>query len=253
MKHINNYRSIVFKSSIIAIVFVIIAAVLFSAQRVLAQNPAPDGPLTAPSTTSNPSVDSGDGLIEVDVPVTMMGEGGDGLPAGVSPAAPNVAPSGILAADEILASFSYYRLVGTAFNPRTSSTTFAYNFEGCIYETGGADNRFMAPLLIPENSIIKYLRLYYNDTNAGSSITAYLTRYQPGVTNEDLTFVNSAGSSGYGTTLSEEITHTVNIHDWAYTIIIAPNGNSSANSFCGVRVAYFAPNSYAVAVPVILK
>jgi len=253
MKHINNNFSIVFKAGVIVIVFVVIAAVLFTAQRVLAQNPAPDGPVTAPSTTSSPSADSGDGLIEVDVPVTMMGEGGDGLPAGVSPAAPNVAPSGILAADEILVSFSYYRLIGTAFNPRTSTTTFAYNFDGCVYETGGADNRFMAPLLIPDDSIIKYLRLYYDDTNAGSNITAWLTRYQPGVTSEDLTSVVSAGSSGYGTTLSGEITHTVDIANWAYTIVIAPNGNSSANSFCGVRVAYYAPNAYAVAIPVILK
>jgi hypothetical protein len=52
-------------------------------------------------------------------------------------------------------------LFGTGFNPRTIATTYAYNFSGCIYETGGTDNRFMAPLLIPNGSVIKYLRLYY--------------------------------------------------------------------------------------------
>ena len=138
-------------------------------------------------------------------------------------------------------SFSYYRLVGTAFNERTTTTTYAYNFNGCVYENGGTDNRFMAPVLVPEGATIKYLRLYYDDTNAGTDLTAWLTRYQPGVTSEDLTSVTSSGSSGYGTTLSPEITHTVDLTSWAYTVIIAPNANASSNSFCGVRVAYYAP------------
>jgi hypothetical protein len=50
--------------------------------------------------------------------------------------------------------FSYVRLVGIAFNPRTSTTTFAYNFNGCIYETAGSDNRFMAPLRVPDGAVL---------------------------------------------------------------------------------------------------
>jgi hypothetical protein len=192
-------------------------------------------------------------LIEVNVPLTPVESGGDGLPEGTPPIVPDTSLSGINASDEALASFSYFRLVGTAFNPRTSTSTFAYNFNGCIYETGGTDNRFMAPIFVPDKSTIKYLRLYYDDTNAGTDITAWITRYQPGVTSEDLTSVTSIGSSGYGTILSSEITHTVDIVNWAYTLIIAPNANASTNSFCGVRVAYYAPNAYAVAVPVMLK
>ena len=83
--------------------------------------------------------------------------------------------------------------MGTAFNPRTSTTTFDYRFDGCIYETAGADNRFMAPLLVPDGAVLKYLRLYYDDTSAGSNLTAWLTRYQPGVTSEDLTSVIQPG------------------------------------------------------------
>ena len=111
----------------------------------------------------------------------------------------------------------------------------------------------MAPLLIPNGSVIKYLRLYYNDTSAATDLTAWLTRYQPGVTSEDLTVVNSAGSGGYGTTLSSEITHTVDIDSWAYTIIVAPNANASSNSICGIRVAYYAPSIFGAFLPMIQK
>ncbi len=247
-----SFRIILLNITIAFIMVALITAVFQKGSRAQAQDQSLDS-LTAPVPFSAaPSANSSNVLVEKDVPLTPLGEGGDGLPEGAPPQPANVTPLGLDAADEILATFSYHRLVGTAFNVRTSSTTFAYNFNGCVYETAGTDNRFMAPLLIPTNSIIKYLRLFYNDTNAGSDITAWITRYQPGVTSEDLTSVTSSGSSGYGTTLSPEITHTVDLTNWAYTLIIAPNANSSANSFCGVRVAYYAPNAYAVAVPVVM-
>ncbi len=247
-----KFHLILVNISTIIIVLVVIAAVFITGNKVLAQNPAPDGPETSPSAASTPSADSGDGLIEVNVPVTPLSEGGDGLPGGVTPKPSNVVPLGLEEADAILASFSYYRLIGTAFNNPTSATTYVYDVNGCVYQSGGTDTRFMAPLLIPDDSVIKFLRLYYDDAEA-SSITAYITRYQPGVTNNDLTSVSSSGSAGYGTTLSEEITHTVDLTNWAYAIIIRPSANSANLSFCGIRVAYYAPNAYAVAVPVILK
>ena len=97
-----------------------------------------------------------------------------------------VAVTGPDAPQEPGETFSYYRLVGTAFNPRTSTTTFDYNFDGCIYETAGSDNRFMAPLLVPDGAVLKYLRLYYEDSSTTTDLTAWITRYQPGVTSEDL-------------------------------------------------------------------
>lgn len=180
---------------------------------------------------------------------------GDGNSPGSAPlpGGPDTAPDARSTANAPAASFSYHRLIGTAFNPRTSTTTFAYNFNGCVYETGGSDNRFMAPLLIPEGSVIKYLRFYYNDTADGTDLTVWLTRYQPGEANEDLVSVSSAGASGYGTVVSDEITHTVDLTSWAYTIIIAPNGNASTNSFCGIRVAYYAPSIFGAFLPVVRK
>lgn len=186
------------------------------------------------------------------LPPSSSGDGTNTRSA-ARPALPDNGPDARTTANAPTATFSYYRLVGTAFNPRTSTTTFAYNFNGCVYETGGADNRFMAPLLIPEGSIIKFVRFYYDDTSAATDLTAYLTRYQPGVANEDLTSVDSTGSAGYGSILSPEITHTVDLANWAYTIIIAPNGNASTNSFCGIRVAYYAPSIFGSFLPTVYR
>ncbi|MFZ2096640.1 MAG: hypothetical protein WAV05_08390 [Anaerolineales bacterium] len=238
--------------SILILIFSLaVVAVLVNTQNhVLAQETAPDGPVNTTTTGITSPADNGNGLIEVDVPLSNTG---DGLPEGSDRGTPALQAQDPLAFDTIEATFSYYRLVGTAFNIRTSTTTFAYNFNGCVYETGGTDNRFMAPLLLPENAVIKYLRIYYDDTNPTSDITAWITRYQPGITSEDLTSVTSTGSSGFGTTLSEEITHTVDLTNWAYTVIFAPNANSSQNNFCGVRVAYYAPKFVKIALPVVTK
>jgi len=184
---------------------------------------------------------------------TLLGGGGDGLPEGLRLVEPHSAALGPDMPVEAAVTFSYYRILGTAFNPRTSATTFGYNLNGCIYNSGGTDNRFMAPLLLPDNSEIKFLRLYYDDTSVPIDITAWITRYQPGVTSEDVTSVDSSGSTGYGTTLSPEITHTVDLTNWAYTLIIAPNGLGTASSFCGVRVAYYAPSIWLTALPVISR
>jgi len=250
---LRTVRNIIINILIVIFVVAVIASVVTSSRSVRAQNTGPDGSVNNSTPGSSTTANQGDGLTVVDVPIIPLGNGGDGLPSGMDTGNTDIQTEDPLAFDNILASFSYYRLLGTAFNVRTSTTTFAYNFYGCVYETGGTDNRFMAPLLIPENSVIKYLRLFFYDSNPGVDITSWLTRYQPGVTSEDLISVTSDGSSGYGETLSAEITHTVDLHSWAYTIIIAPNANSPTNSFCCVRVAYYAPTFSAVALPLVVK
>jgi hypothetical protein len=243
---LRTVRNSIINVLIVIFVVAVIASVATGSGSVSAQGTGPDGQVNNSTPGSSTSTSQGDGLTVIDVPLSS---GGDGLPSGMDPGSTGIQAEDPLAPDNILVTFSYFRLIGTTFNPRTTSTTFAYNFNGCVYETGGTDNRFTAPLLLPERSVIKYLRLYFNDTNPSSDITSWLTRYQPGVTSEDLTSVTSSGSTGYGTTLSTEITHTVDLTNWAYTIIIAPNANSSANSFCGVRVAYYAPRFTEVALP----
>jgi hypothetical protein len=237
---------------LLTIFFSAIIIISATGQSVFAQGTGPDGPVNNSTPGTSTSASQGDGLTEVTVPVTL-GNTGDGIPQGMDSGAGSLQTQDPLAPDNILATFSYYRLLGFSFNTRTSTTTFGYSFNGCVFETGGSDVRFTAPLLIPSGSVIKYLRLYYNDTNASADITSWITRYQPGVTSEDLTSVTSSGSSGYGTSLSAEITQTVDLTNWAYTVIIWPGVNDSTNAFCGVRVAYYAPRLVTIALPVVKK
>lgn len=166
---------------------------------------------------------------------------GDGNAAATaaSPARPEIL--GLTdAADSPLASFTYYYVLGMQMQPRVSTTTFAYDLTGCIHLTGGTDNRLTFPLLLPEGSIIKFLRIYYDDTNAGVDLTAWLTRFEAGVTSTDLVSVASSGSAGYGTELSITLTETFN-SSFNYSVIVAPNVNNSTVQICGVRVAYYSP------------
>ncbi|KAB2962680.1 MAG: hypothetical protein F9K18_09490 [Thermoanaerobaculia bacterium] len=136
--------------------------------------------------------------------------------------------------------FSYYSVLGMQLQPRVSATGFGYDFNGCLHISAGTDNRLTFPLLIPDGSEVKFLRIYYNDTNAGIDLTSWLTRYSPGQTSTDLTSVNSTGSGGYGTTLSPEL---FEIFDSSvnYSIIVATNTTDTSAQICGVRVAYYAP------------
>ncbi|MBI5568086.1 MAG: hypothetical protein HY870_24525 [Chloroflexi bacterium] len=186
-------------------------------------------------------------------PLPQTGDGQLVTPSNRPVAAPDNGPDARSTANAPTVFFSYFRLVGTALNPRTSAKDFAYNSNCCFYKTGGTDDRFTAPLLIPEGSVIKYLRFYYDDTSSGNNLTAWITRYQPGISFEDLTSVTSITNTGYGTTLSPEITHTVDLTNWAYTVIVAANGNTISNTICGIRVAYYAPPIFGAFLPVIQK
>lgn len=211
---------------------------------------AQDGDPGSPAAPATSIADSGGGTGEPALLSAALG--GDGF-AGYVPAAGVESVTGPDMPAAPAASLSYYKIIGTAFDPRTSATTYAYNFNGCVYETGGTDNRFIAPLLLPDGATIKFLRLYYNDTNAAGDITAWITKYAPGQSSVDVTSVTSTGSAGYGETLSPEITEEVDLVNWAYTIVIAPNANAVSNSFCGVRVAYYAPPLFAMALPAVFK
>jgi hypothetical protein len=253
MKQLSLKPVIAITISSLIIVLVILGAVSINVDWVQAQGQGPDGPVGGEATGSTGPVSQGDGLKVVDIPIATINSNGDGAPEGYNPVAPEAAQIDPQAPDMLAPAFSYYRLLGTAFTPRTSATTYAYNFNGCIYLNGGSDNRLMVPLLLPEGAVIKFLRLYYDDTDVTYDITAWITRYQPGVTSEDITSLTSTGSTGYGTSLSAELDHVVDLTNWAYTVIIAPNTITSATSFCGIRVAYYAPDAYALAMPTISK
>ncbi|HEY8132891.1 MAG TPA: hypothetical protein VII12_13490 [Thermoanaerobaculia bacterium] len=145
--------------------------------------------------------------------------------------------------------FSYWKVTGPAFSPRKSTSTHDYVSNGCIFQNGGTDFRFQTPLLLPEGSSLKYVRLYYVDT-AATDMTVWLTKYQPGSGNQDIVSVQSSGATGFGTTLSKLIggpdpgdppAEFVDNATNAYVLTWGTSVANNTNQLCGVRVAYYPP------------
>jgi hypothetical protein len=139
--------------------------------------------------------------------------------------------------DEVVQAFDYVTVAGTTLRPRTSTTTWTYGANGCVYRSAGSD-LFNTELHLPSGVTIKYLRLYFYDTS-GSNQTAWITRYRPGTpSTEDLVSVLSSGNAGQGTALSAELSHVVDNVNYAYVLNWSPVANGSGMKLCGLRVAY---------------
>lgn len=132
---------------------------------------------------------------------------------------------------------AYVFAAGATFRGKNSTTAVTYNTRGCV----SAGDQINTELHLPDGAVIKYVRMYYIDSDAANNITAWLTKYAPGVASVDITSLQSTGNAGYSTTQSVEFTETVDNATYAYSLIGAPPTNSSILQFCGIRVAYYAP------------
>jgi hypothetical protein len=155
------------------------------------------------------------------------------------------------------ATFKYYQVAGATLRGRNSTTGYLYDGVGCSHVTSGTGTgRILnTELPLPDDSVIKYLRVYYRDTNPASGVEGYITRYQPGVGTADLIHAGStdAFSGGYGFVVSAELTETVNNTPYAYTLIGWPDDANVANQICGLRVAYYAPIFASYFLPLIKR
>jgi hypothetical protein len=134
--------------------------------------------------------------------------------------------------------YRYLRIAGAAFHPVSNNVSFAYAGAGCINRTGAAMALFTHKVVLPQRSVVKFLRLYYNDTSA-SDITAFFTSYDQLGGFVEYTSVGSAGNSGYDSSLSPEITKVVD--HFAQPLVVTVNMDASVDAtlqFCGVRIAY---------------
>lgn len=152
--------------------------------------------------------------------------------------------------------FEYYQVSGATLRGRNSDTGYVYDGVGCSHVTAGtgAGRILNTELPLPDGSVIKYLRVYYRDTNAANGVEGYITRYQPGVGTADLVHTGSSDAfvGGYGFVVSSEITETVENATYAYTLIGWPDDANVANQICGLRVALYAPTS-ASFLPIVTK
>lgn len=159
----------------------------------------------------------------------------------------NPPPGSALSPDAPHLAFSYYQVSGATLRGRNSDTGYLYDGSGCTHVTvgSGAGRILNTELPLPDGSVVKYLRVYYKDTNAANGVEGYITRYQPGQATADLVHTGSsdAFAGGYGFVVSAEITETVNNTAYAYTLIGWPDDTNVANQICGLRVAYYSPTT----------
>ena len=155
------------------------------------------------------------------------------------------------------ASFTYFQVTGATLRGRNSTTGYLYDGVGCSHTTAGVGAGMIlnTEAAIPDGSVIKYLRVYYKDTNPTNGVEGFITRYQPGVAAVDLVHAGStdAFSDGFGFVVSSEITETVNNSTYAYTLIGWPDDNNVANQICGLRIAYYQPFHVAIYLPTIRR
>lgn len=134
--------------------------------------------------------------------------------------------------------YRYLQIAGAAFHPASNNVSFAYSGYGCINRTGASTGLFTHKVVLPQGSVVKYLRLFYNDTSA-SDIAAFFTSYDQVGGYLEYTSTASAGNAGYGSSLGPEITEVVD--HFVRPFVVTVNMDASVDStlqFCGVRIAY---------------
>lgn len=149
---------------------------------------------------------------------------------------------------------SYLSVTGNALRPSNSTSTYSYVSWGCMSSPSGS---FTAPIQLPEGSVIKYLRIYYNNSVGTSSQTStgWIYRYDPMGSGTSIAVVTTRPGTttgvGYQTDLSAPASYTVNNLNEAYVFIW--NSGGSDQALCGFRINYDRPLVPSVALPFIVK
>jgi S-layer homology domain len=133
-----------------------------------------------------------------------------------------------------------------SFQPRCSALTYDYLSSGYMAPTNNPCTPFAdlmwATVTLPTGAEIKFLDLYYNDTDAANDVAAYIRAYNNAAGLETIASVSSDGSPGMGYASSELLSYTVN-NDVQYdpqgrilTVVLSyPNANASLG-FKGVDI-----------------
>jgi hypothetical protein len=208
------------------------------AQAIQANSDSQELPVYAPGIAYGIVDESG---YDLDASGTLYPDDNPPETTALSPNAPN-------------ASFSYYFVSGATLVARSSSASYTYDSLGCVYV--GTDGLVLnTDLQLPVGSEIKYLRLYYNDTNNPGYITGYISKYPPSDSVIDVVTVSSpsTGTPGAGFVVSSRITETVDYENYPYLLIGRPTKGNFNLRICGLRVAYYAPVIGYTFMPVINK
>lgn len=146
--------------------------------------------------------------------------------------------------ESVLTSYNaHIRIAGSTVKPRSSDVEWAVTGNGgCTYATSGSLYTWWnAPVLLPQNSTIKYFRFYGNDASAGHNSAGYLTVYDlyGDVVEEYGTYSSGATGENYWTT--SEMTVTVDYESYSYVANWRPNELGDNITLCGFRIYYATP------------
>ena len=140
---------------------------------------------------------------------------------------------------------SNYRMAGSALRPRTNNVDWTSSGGGgCLYASGGTSSTvFNVPLHLPQGSIVKYVRMYYYDTNASFNTMGWFTVYDlfGNIKTEYSMFSSGDVGNNYATTV--EITETIDYNAYSYVLNWRPMTVGSDIQLCGFNIYYDAPNS----------
>ena len=150
--------------------------------------------------------------------------------------------------DEEDPALSYFFVLGWQLIPRDSDLEYTHTRGGCVQVTSGARPYLTFPVTIPEGSIIKYLRIYYRDTNVVRSMRVSLNRYEVGYTFVEVTSLDSTDAEN--TLVSTELNEVVDGTNHQYSIDAEWLDPGETLRICGVRVAYYDP-FHASFVPIV--
>ena len=147
----------------------------------------------------------------------------------------------------------WYTIAGSVFLPANSGYSYQYGNTGCL--KSNSPGYWRASVNLPDGSVAKYLYINYKNDMYSANSTAYLTKYKSDGDYLDLASVNSrnyttTGVTGYFLDLSGEFTETIDNLQYSYTFIWS---GSTTQRLCSVRVGYYPPSIFGVALPLVIK
>jgi hypothetical protein len=144
-------------------------------------------------------------------------------------------------------------IAGSNFHPRESTTTNQYAGAGCLYRNTSS-GFFVSDLQLPQDAVVDFLRVYFDDSNDANDVTAYLYSYDAQGAFTQVAMAKSNGSGGYSSAGSGFFSYTVDNVGGALGLVVGMDAaNDSTIKFCGVRLRYTIDVPSYVMLPAILK
>jgi hypothetical protein len=126
----------------------------------------------------------------------------------------------------------------STFSPYDSSVVWTYAGAGCRSRTSGS-SWFDMDLHLPDDAILDYVRVYFNDTDATHDVTVTLMEVDGGGSATTLASATGSGTPGWSSAGSGFFSHRVDNVAAALLVRVGlGNATTLALQACGVRVRY---------------